>query len=70
MTTAGIPANTWWVGDIAKMMEYVENWPLTVLQLGSGSQDEFTRDIVQQFRVSERGTFSVKQPRAGVKNTP
>lgn len=69
MTAASIPADTWWLGSIDKMLEYVENWPIQVLQLGSGSQDEFTHDIVQQFRVSERGTFATKQPRATVKCT-
>lgn len=70
MTLAGTAANSWWIGDIAKAFEYVENWPLAVLQLGTGSQDEFTRDIVQQFRVSERGTYATKQPRAMLMNTP
>jgi len=61
--------STWWLGDLAAAFEYVENWPMQVLTLGSGSHDEFHRDIVAQFRADERGTFFTKQPRKMVKST-
>lgn len=66
---ASEPTTTWYMGDITKAFAYIENWPLAVLSMGAGSHDEFTRDIVQQFRVSERGAYATMQPRAIVKCT-
>jgi hypothetical protein len=60
----------WWLGDLSAAFEYVENWPLQVLNLGAGSHDEFHRDIVAQFRADERGTFNTRQPRKIVLSTP
>ncbi len=60
----------WWLGDLSAAFEYVENWPLQVLNLSTGSHDEFHRDIVAQFRADERGTFNTKQPRKVVLSTP
>lgn len=59
----------WWLGDLSAAFEYMENWPLQVLSLGSGSHDEFHRDIVAQFRADEMGTFNTKQPRKVVLST-
>ena len=60
---------TWFMGDISAAFEEIVNWPLQVLQLGAGSQDEFKRDIVMQFRADKRSTFNTKQPRKMVKCT-
>jgi hypothetical protein len=70
MTAAGIAANAWWLGDISKAFRYMENWPMTVEQLGTGTQAEFSRDIVQQFKCSEQGSYATVQPRAVIENTP
>jgi hypothetical protein len=60
---------TWFLGDIGKAFEQIENWPLTVTTLGAGSQLEFDQDVVFQSKVSKRSTFNTKQPRAMVKCT-
>lgn len=54
---------TWFLGNIAEYARYMQNWPLAVVQAPPNSQDEFSRDIVQQYKVSERGAFSVRNPR-------
>jgi hypothetical protein len=41
-----------------------------VEQLGTGTQLEFSRDIVQQFKAGEMGTYATKQPRGMVQSTP
>jgi hypothetical protein len=53
----------WYVGDIAKAVEWREVWPVTMVTMGAGTQKEFDQDIVQQFKASGMGAFSVKQPR-------
>ena len=60
---------TWYIGDVAKAFKYMENWPLTVVTAPANSEAEFTQDIVQRYKVSDRGTFSTWEPRAMVKCT-
>jgi hypothetical protein len=62
-------ASTWFVGDFKGAFVYMENWPITVTQAPPNSHDEFHRDIVSQFKVSERGAAAVREPRRVVKNT-
>ncbi len=58
---------TWFIGDIGRAFEQIENWPLTVTAIGAGSQLEFDNDVIFQSKVSKRSTFSTRQPRAMVK---
>jgi len=53
----------WFVGDFAKAFAYMENWPITVVQADSNSEASFNRDIVAQFKASERGVAAVMNPR-------
>lgn len=53
----------WFMGDFAKAFAYMENWPITVVQAPTNSTAEFERDIVAQFKASERGVAAVKDPR-------
>ncbi|AMV27556.1 hypothetical protein VT84_24355 [Gemmata sp. SH-PL17] len=57
----------WFMGDVGRAFEQIENWPLTVTAIGAGSQLEFDNDIIFQSKVSKRSTFSTRQPRAMVK---
>lgn len=67
--SAGSGVDTsWWLGDIAKQMNYMQNWPLTVTQGPANSEVEFTHDIVMRWKVSERGTPAVVEPRVTVQN--
>jgi hypothetical protein len=59
----------WFVGDITQYAKYMENWPITVVSAPPNSQEDFNRDIVAQFKVSERGAYAVVQPRQMRKNT-
>ncbi|ANS03314.1 hypothetical protein [uncultured Mediterranean phage uvDeep-CGR2-KM19-C37] len=62
-------ATTWYIGDFQKMLRYMEAWPITSIEAPPNSHLEFTNDIVNQFKVSERGAVAVIEPRAAVKNT-
>lgn len=55
---------SWFVGDIGKAVKYMQNFPLTVVQAPANSQAEFERDIVMQWKASERGAAAVVEPRA------
>lgn len=62
-------ASTWFVGNFKKAFAYMENWPITVVQAPTNSEDEFKRDIVAQYKASERGAAAVLNPRYAVKCT-
>jgi len=62
-------ASTWFIGDFQRGFKYMENWPITAVQAPTNSEAEFTRDIVQRFKVSERGSVAVTEPRYAVKCT-
>ena len=47
----------------------MQNWGPTVVQAPDNSEAEFTHDIVARFKVSERGTPAVLEPRRMVKCT-
>ena len=54
---------SWFYGNPRAAFRYMENWPITVTQAPAGSQEEFHRDIVTQFKCSERGQYATIQPR-------
>lgn len=60
---------TWYLGDFSKAFVYMENWPMTVVTAPPSSEDDFKRDIVAQYKVSERGSFFVRDPRFIIRNT-
>jgi len=59
----GDPDELWWLGDFKRAFSYRENWPVQVLQAPTNSQDEFDRDIVAQYKGTERGVCAVMNPR-------
>ena len=59
----------WFFGDLTTAFEYCQAWPEEVKTLAGGTQIEFDQDIVQQYRFSEMGNYSTKEPRAMVKAT-
>ena len=61
--------STWFLGDFKKGFEYRENWPITSVEAPNNSELEFSNDIVHRFKVSERGTPAVVEPRVAVKCT-
>lgn len=60
---------TWYLGDISKMIRYMENFPLQVEQAPANSGDMFERDIVASFKAGERGAAVVIEPRVTTKCT-
>jgi len=62
-------ATTWFMGDPQRAFQYMENWPVTVVQAPPDAPEEFHRDIVSSFKASERGAAAVIDPRFMVKCT-
>ena len=68
--TAEADAKKWWfLGDFRRALAYMENWPITVTQAPSGSEAEFTHDIIVRYKASERGAAAVLNPRYLIKST-
>lgn len=59
--------DVWFLGDFKKAFAYMENWPITVSTSSTGSEADFSQDIVARFKASERGTPAVLNPRCVVK---
>lgn len=62
-------ATTWWIGEPKKAFAYMEVWGIETTQAANNSEAEFTQDIVQRFKCSERGVAQVMDPRYMVKAT-
>lgn len=58
----------WFLADIGEVLKYMVNFPLKTEQAPPNSQLEFERDIVLQFKGSERGTPAVVEPRKSIKS--
>ena len=58
----------WFLGDPKRAFNYMENWPITVVQSPVNSEAEFTQDIVARFKASERGADEVVEPRVMTRN--
>lgn len=54
---------TYFYGQPRKLARYMENWGITVTTAPAGNHLEFSRDIVQQHKCSERGQYVVVEPR-------
>lgn len=59
----------WFLGDVARQLKYIENWPLTTVQAPPNSTEEFNRDIAMQWKTSRRGIFATMEPRVTTKCT-
>lgn len=69
MALASEATTDWFIGDVAEAINYMENFPLTVVQAPVNSQAEFERDIVMQWKASERGAAAVVEPRRLVRSS-
>ena len=65
---SGSPSS-YYLGDFQRAFWYMENWGPTSVQAPVNSEAEFTRDIVQRFKISERGAVACVQPRVVAKGT-
>lgn len=59
----------WYVGNFKKAFAYMEVAPAQVVKAPTNFYDEFYRDIVDQWKVSEWGVAAVLDPRYVVKST-
>jgi hypothetical protein len=62
-------ATTWFIGDFLRAFMYMENWPIQVIQAPPNNEVEFTQDVVARWKVTERGTVAVREPRYVAKCT-
>lgn len=63
------PLTSYYLGAPKKAFAYMQNWPITVVQAPANSSDEFNRDIVAQYKASERGAYTTLNPRYMCKST-
>lgn len=62
-------AKEWWViGNFAKAFAYMEVFPISMAQAPANSYLSFERDIVAEYKASERGAAAVMDPRYVVRN--
>jgi hypothetical protein len=69
ITAASGNQTDWWMGDVSAYAKYMVAERMQVVSAPPSNMDEFQRRIVQQFRVNERGAFTVVEPRALNKST-
>lgn len=65
----GIDVDTWWGGQPMKAFRYMQVWPITSVAAPRNSELEFTQDIVQRYKASERGTPAAAEIRYMAKST-
>lgn len=58
----------WIMGDFAKAFSYEEVFPLTVTQAPTNNEAAFYRDVVAEYKASERGVAAVIEPRYVVRS--
>lgn len=63
------PDKLWLFGDPKKAFAYMENWGMTVERAPDNAADQWDRDIVVQYKASERGVPAVRDPRYITKAT-
>jgi hypothetical protein len=62
-------ATSWFTGNFKRAFLYMENYPLQVVEAPENNVRQFENDIIAQWKVSERGTVAVRDPRYVVKCT-
>lgn len=62
-TAGSVTTTDWFMGDPKRAFSYMENWPITVVQMPPNSYEEWNRDVVAGWKASERGTVAVTEPR-------
>ncbi len=58
----------WFLGNPGRYAAYMENFPLRTETAPPNTEAEFNRDIVTQFKASERGAYSVQAPQQMAKS--
>ncbi len=64
LETRMVTDTDWVLGNLKRAVAYKEIRPLTVEQAPANHPDEFSRDVVSQWKVSEFGAPFVQEPRA------
>jgi hypothetical protein len=62
-SSAANAAKYWYVGDLRRAMCWSEQFPLAIDQQGLDSEAAFRRDVIAQFKASQRGQGRWKDPR-------
>ncbi len=68
MNTASETTSDWFLGNIKRGIHRYYNWDIVTTQRGTGTEAEFERDVVMQFKASVKDTVSVFEPRLLQKN--
>ena len=68
-TAGSVTTTDWFMGSPKQAFAYMENWPITVVQMPPNSYGEWNSDVVVGHKASERGTVAVLEPRKVGKST-
>jgi hypothetical protein len=69
MSTASETTTDWFLGNLKKAIHHYYIWDVTTAQRGTGTEAEFERDIVLQFKASLKDTVAVFEPRLLARST-
>lgn len=61
--------SSWFVGNIGKALRKMQAWGLETTTAGANSYDEFTRDVVAQYKAEHCDAYVTFEPRFMVKST-
>ena len=63
MNTASETTTDWFLGNLKKAIHRYYNWDIKTAQRGVGTDAEFERDVVMQFKADVKDTISMFEPR-------
>jgi len=69
MQAASETTTDWFLGSVRKQVRQYYNWDIITAQRSTGTDAEFERDVVMQFKASLKDCVSTVQPRAMVKSS-
>lgn len=69
MNAASETTTDWFLGNLKKAIHRYYNWDIVTTQRSTGTEAEFERDIVMQFKASLKDVVSVFEPRLLFRNS-
>lgn len=70
MSAGSVNTGDFFTGEFQKAFWYMENWSIQTDSRGTESEAAWERDVVQQYKASERGACAVINPRYVVQSSP
>ena len=61
LSNDGQATSQWYLGDFNQAFAYMQNWGIETVTAGADASEAFNRDIIMQFKASERGAAATQQ---------